>query len=222
MRAGLYAGVGDDADGRWLWFGSLGDDITEAHLTERIEGVGGYVAKGGFSVHRLGTGAWVHFTAAPAAQACLSALNGATLVGSQPCAMRVRYGASSEDTSKPPAVTYLKRSLDHQAAQSSWSSTSTAALGTCQSSAKACIASLDVSSSPVKRVKALDALPSVSATKADRCSHATSSVGASPGLASVGGRTGNEGSGPSGRDSAWDDRPGSNADVLRLALRCVD
>ena len=112
-EGGLYGASTQRADGgRWLWLGGLSQSVSDPpDVTEWIEGQrsreGGGAALGSFKVDRHAGGAWVHFVSPVFAQLCLSGLNGRELpTGGN---LRVRYAGFYEDTSRAPAVQYVKR-----------------------------------------------------------------------------------------------------------------
>ena len=111
---GLYGGANCGQGPRTVWFGGMAPDITDAQLTERI---GAHQAREGsgaaFTMRRVKGGAWVSFTKASLAQACLTAMNGTVITGPKGSSstLRIRYAAYLEDTATAPAVKYLTRPL---------------------------------------------------------------------------------------------------------------
>ena len=105
---------GRHSTGRSVWVSGLADDVPKATLVEWIEAHRSREGSAAsFSVCRLPGGAWVHFTGSALAHSCIVALNGSVLPGPKGStfSLRLRYAAHAEDTTTPPPVTYLKRSL---------------------------------------------------------------------------------------------------------------
>jgi hypothetical protein len=218
----LYPHYESDA-GRWLWIAGLsGGDLSK--LEELVESHRPRETKASaVSIQRhAGHGVWVRFSAPAFAQACLVGLNG-TASGSGGV-VRVRYAHVKEDTSQPPQVRYAKRAPDAAIGARGAGAPSAANARREQSPSgqrptkiegKDDDGAADGGGNNSKRAKHDDAAPSPSAAPLPlRPPNGNVPNGVpAAGLASGGAAS----TGP----ALWEGGPGTNADVLRLALRCM-
>ena len=230
----------------WLWFGGLSDEISDKpDLGEMIEAArsreGGGASLGTTSVHRHAGGAWVHFSSPAFAQACITSLNGTALPNNLGV-LRVRYAGENEETSGPPAVRYVKRPPPTGApAGKGAPAGNSMSPGRCKVDADGAMGSADGNSSSSKRVKTEEGAASSSSQHRGEAAGSSSSSVPPPsrqngGLAPPNGqqslappeRTASAANGSHlSREAVyagpplWEGGPGTNADVLRLALRCV-
>ena len=218
-----------DRSERWLWFAGMPDSVTEApHLQDMIEAHrqrdGGGAAHGTVSVKRFPGGcAWVRFSSPAFAQSCVTALNGHSIPGG---VLRVRYQAKGEDTTAPPAIRYVKRSPGAPAPVGT--------VGAARSRAPSGDAppqgngarpkeegDADDGSSSSKRIKT-EGAPESGPGKTE------ASPAATPNGVTPNGAAANAQPPSPSREAAmagpplWDGGPGTNADVLRLALSKLD